>query len=148
MKLYRINSKNEALHTLGKTLASAAYPFSETEGTAVFAELTPEIREISVHRKVGGWSVTAPSVAGIARGLGMVLAGQEGNLPVRFPVMGILLDCSRNKVFHEAFLKKFCAQSALLGYNLLTLYTEDTFQLEGEPFFGYCRGGYDMATLR
>ncbi len=37
---------------------------------------------------------------------------------------------------------------ALLGYNMLQLYTEDTYEIDGEPFFGYMRGGYSHAELR
>ena len=143
-----IISSSESLIALGKTLSLVDYPFSDTDGIAVYAELTAEKHVISVHYQEDGWHVSAPTVAAAARGLGMVLAEQEGDFSVQFQVMGILLDCSRGKVFHETFLKKFCAQSALLGYNLLSLYTEDTFKMEDEPFFGYCRGGYDIPTLQ
>ncbi|KAJ3200994.1 hypothetical protein HK099_002407 [Clydaea vesicula] len=36
---------------------------------------------------------------------------------------------------------------ALLGMNSFQLYTEDTYEIEGEPFFGYFRGGYSKKEL-
>ena len=37
---------------------------------------------------------------------------------------------------------------ALLGYNTAKLYTEDTYELPDEPYFGYCRGAYTADELR
>jgi hexosaminidase len=39
-------------------------------------------------------------------------------------------------------------QLALLGYNMVMLYTEDTYQLPDEPFFGYQRGAYSKDEIR
>ncbi len=36
---------------------------------------------------------------------------------------------------------------ALMGYNLLMLYTEDTVELEGRPYFGYMQGKYTKEEL-
>jgi hypothetical protein len=36
---------------------------------------------------------------------------------------------------------------ALMGLNMLQLYTEDTYEVEGEPLFGYLRGKYTMREL-
>ena len=37
---------------------------------------------------------------------------------------------------------------ALLGYNAAMLYTEDTYALPDEPYFGFLRGAYTAAELR
>jgi hypothetical protein len=37
---------------------------------------------------------------------------------------------------------------ALMGNNLVMLYTEDTYELEGEPFFGYMRGRFSFDEVR
>ena len=37
---------------------------------------------------------------------------------------------------------------ALMGLNCLVLYMEDVYELDGEPLFGYMRGGYTQAQLR
>ena len=45
-------------------------------------------------------------------------------------------------------VKKLIRKLALLGYSELQLYTEDTYEVEGEPYFGYLRGRYSRAELR
>ena len=35
-----------------------------------------------------------------------------------------------------------------MGYNTVQLYTEDTYEADGEPYFGYLRGRYSKAELK
>ena len=37
---------------------------------------------------------------------------------------------------------------ALMGLNWAMMYTEETYELDGEPYFGYCRGRYSEEELR
>ena len=62
--------------------------------------------------------------------------------------LGIMMDCSRNAVPNVAHLKEVIRTLALMGYNQLQLYTEDTYEVENEPYFGYMRGRYSMAEMR
>ena len=59
-----------------------------------------------------------------------------------------MLDCSRNAIPNKAFLKKWIDILADCGYNELQLYTEDTFQVKNEPYFGYLRGGFSVADIK
>lgn len=61
---------------------------------------------------------------------------------------GIMLDCSRNGVMTIKALKKWVDILSDLGFNCLLLYTEDTYEIEEEPMFGYLRGRYTKAELR
>jgi len=47
-----------------------------------------------------------------------------------------------------ATLKSQIDYLALMGYNLLMLYTEDTIELERHPYFGYMQGKYSREELR
>ena len=47
-----------------------------------------------------------------------------------------------------SYLKKWLRRLTLLGYNMVMLYTEDTYQLPEEPYFGYLRGGYSLEEMR
>ncbi len=58
------------------------------------------------------------------------------------------MDCSRNAVPTVEFAKKALRLYALMGYNALQLYTEDTYEIEGEPYFGYLRGRFSQEELR
>lgn len=61
---------------------------------------------------------------------------------------GSMLDVSRNAVYTIDALKKILVIHALLGLNMLILYTEDTFEVPGEPFFGYMRGKYTKKEIK
>ncbi len=63
-------------------------------------------------------------------------------------MLGVMIDCSRNAVMSVPALKSYAALLAEMGYDTLMLYTEDTYEVEGEPYFGYLRGRYSMQELR
>ena len=61
---------------------------------------------------------------------------------------GVMLDMSRNSVMRIDELKKYIKILKSFGYNMIQLYTEDTYEVDGEPYFGYMRGGYSKAELK
>ena len=65
-----------------------------------------------------------------------------------FNRFGIMLDCSRNAVMSVPTLKNWIDIMADLGYNTLMLYTEDTYEVDNQPYFGYLRGRYSQKELR
>ncbi|KAJ1722181.1 hypothetical protein LPJ53_003384 [Coemansia erecta] len=67
---------------------------------------------------------------------------------LQFETLALMLDCSRNGVMTVAAVQALQRSMALMGYTMLQLYTEDTYKVAGEPFFGYLRGGYTAAELR
>jgi hexosaminidase len=82
------------------------------------------------------------------RGVGMAM----GNIPCErtstpFKHLGIMIDFSRNRVMKPEYVKQYMSRMALMGYNTLYLYCEDTFAMEGEPYFGFMRGAYTMDEL-
>lgn len=67
---------------------------------------------------------------------------------MQYEYFGVLLDMSRNAVMKVSELKKFIDVLAKLGYNAIELYTEDTYEVPEEPFFGYLRGRYSQNEIR
>ncbi|MBQ9132235.1 MAG: beta-N-acetylhexosaminidase [Clostridia bacterium] len=61
---------------------------------------------------------------------------------------GVMLDMSRNAVMKPEQVKEFAATIKKLGYNMIQLYTEDTYEIPEEPYFGYLRGRYSQAELK
>ena len=61
---------------------------------------------------------------------------------------GTMLDCSRNAVPTVDGVQKWIDILSDLGYNTLLLYMEDTYEIRGEPYFGYMRGRYTEEELR
>ena len=60
----------------------------------------------------------------------------------------VMLDCSRDAVPNLPFLKTFIDDIAKMGYNSLMLYTEDTYKIEGEDYFGYLRGAFTAKEMK
>ena len=88
------------------------------------------------------------SIAGAARGIGAALAKIECEESTPFKTLGIMLDVSRNMVMTVDHLKMWFRRLALSGYNMIMLYTEDTYELPDEPFFGHLRGAYTLEEIR
>lgn len=68
--------------------------------------------------------------------------------PSRFSTLGAMIDVSRGRVLKLDYLKIRFERMRKMGYNAVMLYTEDVFPLEGEPMWGYMRGGYSLDDLR
>ena len=66
----------------------------------------------------------------------------------RFTTSGVMVDCSRNAVPNVNSIKRLLRHMALMGLNLLMLYTEDTYEIEGLPYFGYMRGRFTHDELK
>lgn len=146
-----------ALHAALSTLASE-YPLRATtaapgaatlqvESTAGAPDACVVTRQGTVLRLAGG------SLAAQLRAVGSALSGllpEGASVTVRCPFarLGIMLDCSRNAVMHVPQVQQWLRRLALLGYNQVMLYTEDTYEIPGEPRFGYQRGRYTLAELR
>ncbi len=60
---------------------------------------------------------------------------------------GVMLDMSRNAVMKPEEVKNFARIIKSFGYNMIQLYTEDTYEVENEPYFGYLRGRYSTKEL-
>lgn len=65
-----------------------------------------------------------------------------------FKRLGVMLDMSRNAVMKPQKVKEFLSILKDAGYDYAMLYLEDTFEVDGEPLFGYLRGGYTKAELK
>ncbi|MBE6690187.1 MAG: beta-N-acetylhexosaminidase [Ruminococcaceae bacterium] len=61
---------------------------------------------------------------------------------------GAMVDMSRNAVMNVPTVKMMLRKMALMGMNTFMLYTEDTYEIEGRPYFGYMRGRYTPAEIK
>ncbi|MBQ8351054.1 MAG: beta-N-acetylhexosaminidase [Clostridia bacterium] len=108
---------------------------------------------IEIHCDGTHATLTYQAPVDLARGL--VLVKQLGTTSAythkefcRFETLGVMIDCSRNAVLTVENTKRLLRMLALMGYNMLQLYTEDTYEIDGEPYFGYLRGRYSKAELK
>ena len=65
-----------------------------------------------------------------------------------FTFNGAMADVSRNAVLNVKSVKHMLRKMALMGLNAYMLYTEDTYEIEGRPYFGHMRGRYTKAELK
>ena len=70
------------------------------------------------------------------------------SLRPRFQYTGLMKDCSRNGVLNIKYIKEMITLSALMGLNRFMLYTEEVYEIKGEPYFGYLRGRYTKAEIK
>ena len=59
-----------------------------------------------------------------------------------------MADCSRNAVLTVSAAKRLIDVLHKMGYNMLMLYTEDTYEVDNQPKFGYLRGRYTKEELK
>lgn len=66
----------------------------------------------------------------------------------QFKTSGAMIDASRNAVPKVETVKDFLNNMALMGLNMLMLYTEDTYEVPEYPLFGYLRGPYTKEEIQ
>ena len=123
-------------------------PAGTAGATLHFEALPGEAAACQVTRQEDGFNVRYSGLAGALRGVGSALGGVTGVSDTPFTSLGIMLDCSRNRVMTVEHLKSYLVRLSLMGYNQVLLYCEDTYELPGEPLFGYMRGAYSEKELR
>ncbi len=63
-------------------------------------------------------------------------------------MLGVMIDCSRNAVMTVSAVKSYAHLLSEMGYDTIMLYTEDTYEVNNEPYFGYMRGRYSKKELK
>ena len=78
-----------------------------------------------------------------------ILDGGEAVSETNYQTMLCLMaDCSRNAVMSVEGVKRELRYLALMGFDSMMLYTEDTYEIEEYPYFGRMRGRYTHEELR
>ncbi len=110
-------------------------------------------KDLKVRVEKGEVCVEYASLRDIARANLLLKAyGTENDYEIEeqseFKDVCLMVDCSRNAVKNVETVKKLIRNLAIIGYTSLMLYTEDTYEIEDEPMFGYLRGRYSMAEMQ
>ena len=66
----------------------------------------------------------------------------------RYDLLCYMADMSRNAVYNIPTAKQMIRYLALMGYNSLMLYTEDTYEIPELPYFGHMRGRFSKEELK
>src|SRR5699024_4152232 len=65
-----------------------------------------------------------------------------------FRTIGPMFDFSRNAVMKPERFYEMVRILAVMGFDSAMLYMEDTYEVKGEPYFGYMRGRYTESELK
>ncbi len=109
--------------------------------------------KIGVSLKNGKAVIYHKNKAQFFRGIGILVEhANEGEFEIAddsfFNTLGAMIDSSRCGVPTIKTVKSLLDHMAVMGYNMVMLYTEDVIKLESRPYFGYMRGRYTVDDLR
>ena len=127
----------------------ATYGLMKQSKTGVAVTATPATSTI-VEKTEQGIHIFYDTVPHFYMALARSLVMQPGTYPIipQTEQLGLMLDCSRNAVMLPQRIEGMICMMALAGYTYLELYTEDTYELPGEPYFGYKRGRYTQQEIK
>lgn len=67
----------------------------------------------------------------------------------QFKTNGVMFDVSQgNAVINKENLKKLLLKMSVMGLNMMMLYTEDSYEIASEPYFGYMRSKYTHDEIK
>lgn len=119
-----------------------------TPGSDITVHLSHIPKGLSLSRNDNNVNIAVSCRSEFYRALGLLKQGEYVCESPAFETLGVMLDCSRNAVVNLSSLKKLIRIIALMGFNTLMLYTEDTYEIPGQPYFGYMRGRYTREELQ
>ena len=86
------------------------------------------------------------------RGMSMAKRFLKDPTPIchraKFDSLSVMVDCSRDSVLKPESVKELMVTLAMFGFNAMMLYTEDTYEVPGHPYFGHMRGRYTREELK
>ena len=147
--LYFVNLPDELSSGLAEIQHELAYAISEDSNVAI---TVVQGDHLAVCRTNGGISITYSRRCEFFRALSLLTDVLNGGADVqevrKYQMLCYMADVSRNAVLNIPSAKRLMRYLALMGYTSMMLYTEDTYELEGHPYFGHMRGRYTEAELR
>lgn len=109
-------------------------------------------KTLSISRSGEEIHLTYPSIPALFRGLSLLHAylteGKSVDETPQYSTLCYMVDCSRNAVPNLPTARKLIRSLAAAGYTSMMLYTEDTYELPGYPYFGRQRGRYTAQELK
>ncbi len=97
-------------------------------------------------------NLTYGSITDAMRGISMVRrvfeTGETIEQKAKFDTLSIMVDCSRNAVLNMDAAKELMVQLAVMGFNSIMFYTEDTYEIPEYPYFGHMRGRFTVEEMK
>lgn len=153
MKLKITGLTDEKLYVVNELAPMLGIQLSDSEDNIENVTVYDDDK-IIVKRKDGKGEIHSANMAQFCRALCLYAdnASKKGIFSIEetpaYETLGVMIDCSRNAVLSQKAFEKAVRQLAVMGYNTIQLYTEDTYTIEGRPYFGYMRGRYTKEELK
>ena len=147
----KLNFNVDRSFDLGIERLSGTLGFERGEGISVSAV---KGEKIGVSLKDGKAVIYYRDKVQFFRGLGVLIenAKKSDKFDITedgfFETLSAMIDSSRCGVPTVKTVKGLIDYLAVMGYNMVMLYTEDVVKLEGRPYFGYMRGRYTVDDLK
>ena len=122
--------------------------------TVTVTEVTERVLRVSLDGAAaqivygGGKAVFFRGLARLAGWLARGKARERVEETPLFKTNGAMVDMSRNAVMRPDTVKTMLRSMALMGMNTYMLYTEDTYEVQGRPYFGHMRGRYTCEEIK
>ncbi|MEH7226066.1 beta-N-acetylhexosaminidase [Bacillus sp. JJ1566] len=116
--------------------------------------VTQRVGPIHVSNKDGKGEIGYQEKIHFYRAIGLWLENYQKNGEFelteqpQFQTSGVMLDVSRNAVLKVDEVQGLLRKLAVMGLNVVMLYTEDTYEVPEYPYFGYMRGRYTEDELK
>ena len=149
---YNIKGDTKSISDALAYLASDMNFELSKEGKEIRAEKCPKGFSLSVEK--GRIAIAYATTPDFCRALSIALDADKRGALVRvrqepsYETMGVMLDASRGAVMKTEWIKDFMRHMVRMGFNELMLYTEDTYEVDSYPYFGYMRGRYTKEELK
>lgn len=153
MKISFANEVSEIKTGVLQLAGEYGFTVAESDGLVINVKKSSQ-SELCVTLSGSKAEITYQETHHFFRGLGLLLEAaakaEDFNITEvpQFTTNGAMFDCSRNAVLKTNTVHKLIRKMAIMGLNVLMLYTEDTYTIEGEPLFGYMRGRYSAEELK
>lgn len=143
-----VNCKKLPEHLQNGIRLLASYGFLEQSEAGVTLSVTPANR-VFIEKTDDSIHIQYDTLPHFYMALARALVLQTGAYEItpKISDLGLMLDCSRNAVMLPQRVGGLICMMALAGYTYLELYTEDTYELPDEPYFGYKRGRYTCEEI-
>ena len=103
---------------------------------------------LSVSKRCGVYTVKYSRPCELYRAISYLANGKVVEEKGNYTMLCYMADMSRDAVFNIPSAKRMIRYLALMGYDSLQLYTEDTYELPEYKYFGHLRGRFSKAELR
>lgn len=124
-------------------------------GWELTCQQSAHVDGLTVQMEEDSGTIVYQQLSHFFRALGIVLEKRKKGIlrfhieeKKQFKTVGPMFDLSRNMTMKLETLRDFIRKLAIMGHNAAMLYMEDTYEVEGEPYFGYMRGRYSEKELR